>query len=349
MEPRGRGSGCRFGRSFVKIVARRLLVCAAVLLAAAPAWGLDTSRPEVQSFIAMMVERHQFSSTDLTALLAQVETLQPILDAMAKPAEGALQWYEYRARFVTPQRIAQGIEFWQEHRELLDQVSQAQGVAPEYLVAILGVETTYGRSTGRYRVMDSLSTLAFDYPPRSKYFTAELEQFLLLAREESLDPRSALGSYAGAMGPLQFMPSSARKFAVDGDGDGKRDLFTDWADIVSSIAHYLRAHDWRPGEPVLAPAHICNCKLAALDMQALAANQTVASLRAQGVQFYTALPADAPAILIAAQEQEGPKYRVGFNNFRAILRYNQSPLYAMAVHDLATEILARVYSSDAQN
>ena len=315
----------------------------------APALALDTSRDSVRAFIGRMSEKHGFSVDTLTAVLAQAQSQQTILDAMAKPAEKTFPWYRYRERFVTEQRIAEGVAFWQEHRELLEQVARERGVAPEYLVAILGVETYYGRIMGGYRVIDALSTLAFDYPPRSGYFTGELEQYLLLVREDSLDALAPLGSYAGAMGAPQFMPGSIRRYAVDGDGDGARNLWTDWEDVLASIANYFRKHGWQPDAPVLAEAVIDQANAHDLDTRRLELNETVGSLREKGVQFETSLPADAPAMLIAADQPDSMRFRVGLQNFYVITRYNRSALYAMAVHDLARELSARVFSDDASS
>ena len=311
-----------------------------------PAAALDTSRDSVRNFVGRMSEKHGFSADTLTTLLAQAQIQQSILDAMAKPAEKTFPWHRYRERFVTEQRIAEGVAFWQEHRELLEETASARGVAPEYLVAILGVETHYGRIMGGYRVIDALSTLAFDYPPRSNYFTDELEQYLLLVREDSLDALAALGSYAGAMGAPQFMPRSIRQFAVDGDGDGTRNLWTDWADVLASIANYFRKHGWQPDAPVLAEAVIDQAHAHDLDTRRLELNETVGSLREKGVQFETSLPEDAPAMLIAADEPDSMRFRVGLQNFYVITRYNRSALYAMAVHDLARALNERVFSDD---
>lgn len=327
---------------------RRLTICA-LLLCSAPAPALDVERPTVKSFVARLAEQHGFVPNAVNAVLAQAETQQSVLDAMSRPAERALYWYEYRDRFITEQRIKEGIEFWQQHREFLEQIAGSRGVPAEYLVAILGVETYYGRITGKYRVLDALATLAFDYPPRSDYFTEELEQFFLLTREDALDPLTALGSYAGAMGPPQFMPRSIRAFAVDGDGDGKRDLWADWEDILSSIANYFLVHGWKSGEPVVAEATIDQQRAHDLDPRKLALNETVGSLKDKGVVFDTALAPEAPALLLAPDLPESVRFRVGFNNFYVITRYNRSPLYAMAVHDLATQLATRVFSDDAQD
>lgn len=309
--------------------------------------ALDTQRPSVQAFIDRMRTEHAFDPEALSQVLSQAETSQKVLDLMSRPAERVLLWHEYRSRYVNDRRVSEGVQFWQAHRELLDQVSEKYGVPPEYLVAILGVETYYGRITGNDRVIDALVTLAFDYPPRSTYFTSELEHFLLLTREESFDPLQPLGSYAGAMGPPQFMPSNIRRLAVDENGDGVRNLRDDWADILGSIGNYFVVHGWQRGEPVMAEARIDQDRAHDLDPRTLALTETVGSLRDKGVEFDTPLAADAPAMFIAADEAETVRFRVGFRNFHTITRYNRSALYAMAVHDLAGQLLAAVNSNDA--
>jgi membrane-bound lytic murein transglycosylase B len=313
-----------------------------------PEVNIDPSRPEVQTFIARMNSAHGFATEQLAELLGQAKTQQSILDAMSKPAERTLLWYEYRARFLTEQRISEGAQFWIDHRELLDETAVRYGVAPQYLVAILGVETSYGRITGRYRVLDALSTLAFDFPARSTYFTNELEQFLVLIHEEPVDPLTTLGSYAGAMGAPQFMPSSLRRYAVDADTDGKRDLWTDWADVLASVANYFRAHGWQPNGVVLTDVDIDQEHASNLDSRPTTLTETVASLRTKGVVFKESLPDDAPAMLIAADEPNEVRFRVGLNNFYVITRYNRSPLYAMAVNDLANRIYERVLGDEPQ-
>ncbi len=278
-----------------------MLLIAVATLFSYTAAAFDTSRPEVQSFITRMGEQHQFERAALETLFRDAQCQDAILKAIARPAEKVLTWQEYRARFITDQRISQGEQFWLEHRELLDRTERAWGVPAQYILAILGVETQFGRLTGRYRVLDALATLAFDYPPRSEYFTAELEQYLLLAREESLDPLGPRGSYAGAMGPPQFMPRSIRQFAVDANGDGKRDLWEDWADIFGSIANYLVIHGWDKSEKVTVQ-----------------------------------LP----------REGDTESKPTGSHNFDVIMRYNKSPLYAMAVHDLAAELAKKVFADE---
>ena len=194
---------------------------------------------------------------------------------MNRPAERVLQWWQYRQIFLTDKRIAAGVEFWQEHRDSLERVSAEQGVPPQYIVAILGAETYYGRITGSYRVLDALATLAFDYPPRARYFRSELEQFLVLSQREKIDPLAAKGSYAGAMGPLQFMPSAYLRYGVDGDDDGQRDLFADWDDIFASVANYLHECGWQAGGPVVADVRIDPGATFQIDPSNLTLDETV--------------------------------------------------------------------------
>jgi membrane-bound lytic murein transglycosylase B len=266
---------------------------------------------------------------------------------MQRPAEKAKAWYEYRTFFLTERRIEEGTAFWLTHREALDRAAVRSGVAPEYLAGILGIETYYGRLTGTYRVLDALTTLAFDYPPRAPFFRDELEQYFLLARDMRFDPLALKGSYAGAMGAPQFMPSNYRKYAVDADADGRIDLWSNWADVCASIGNYLKEYGWNPGEPVLVDAEVDPEQAATLDGHTLALSETVASLQAKGLRFESPLPPEAPAMLIAAEEPDGVHWRVGFNNFYVITRYNHSLLYAMAVHELASMLKERVLLHDA--
>jgi membrane-bound lytic murein transglycosylase B len=302
--------------------------------------AFDLSRPEIRSFIAQ-AQAQGVPPERAIAALRSAEPQPQIVDAMNRPAEKTLQWWEYRARMLTPARIAAGAQLWREHKELLDQVAIEYGVPPEYIVAVLGVETLYGRITGRYRVIDALATLAFDYPPRADYFRHELTDFLLLARDEHLNLFSVRGSYAGAMGALQFMPSSYRKFAISERRGGHSDLWQDWGDIFASTANYLHQAGWQPGEPVLAETHFStDPNLTQSDRLQL--SETLGSLRARGLSVASDLPDTTPALLLAAPEPDGMRYRVGFRNFFVITRYNSSPAYAMAVYDLAKAIRERV-------
>jgi membrane-bound lytic murein transglycosylase B len=316
-----------------------LAFIAALLLGASPARALDVQREDVAGFVGEVAARNGFDAEALRTLFAQVESRQAILDAMARPAEKTLTWQDYRARFITERRVHRGTDVYRAAAEALEKAA-AGGVPAPVILGIVGIETFYGENTGRYRVIDALSTLAFDYPARSAFFRGELEQFLLMAREESLDPRAPLGSYAGAMGIPQFMPTSFRSFAIDGDGDGHRDLWGDWPDVFASVANYLAVHGWKSGEPVMVPADISGADLGGVDARTLALSQTVGSLRQRGVRFETALPPETPAMLVALGGAFGGEYRVGFANFYAITRYNRSALYASAVNDLAEAIAA---------
>src|SRR5208337_860976 len=314
---------------------------------AAPAAALDTHRADVKSFIDEMAEQNSFDKRQMRKILAAAQIQPAVLEAMERPAEKAKPWYEYRSIFVSERRIREGTQFWLAHREALDRASIRSGVAPEYLAAILGVETYYGRLTGSYRVLDALATLAFDYPARGPFFRDELEQFILLAREMKLDPLTVKGSYAGAMGAPQFMPSNYRRYAVDANADGHIDLWTNWSDVCASVGNYLKEHGWNPGEPVLSEASVEADKAADLDGRNLSLGETVASLQAKGVSFESPLPPDAPAMLIAADEADGVHWRVGYNNFYVITRYNHSALYAMAVYELAAAVKQRILVLDA--
>jgi membrane-bound lytic murein transglycosylase B len=228
--------------------------CLALLIAAAalPARALDLERENVRAFAAEMKSKHGFDAAWLEGVLADAAIQPRIIELMTRPAESVMPWHAYRDHFLTPERIEAGIAFWATHRKDIERIARESGVAPHVIVGIIGCETFFGRITGKFRVVDALSTLAFDYPPRASYFRAELEQFLLLAREEGFDTGSVLGSYAGAMGNGQFMPRSYRTWAMDGDGDGKRDLWGSWPDVLASVANYLADHGWRAGEPVAA-------------------------------------------------------------------------------------------------
>jgi membrane-bound lytic murein transglycosylase B len=323
----------------------KLYACAATLLAALPtaSLALDEQRAEVQSFIQEMAARHGFAPDELGRVFVRVEARPSIIEAMSRPAEKTRPWHEYRALFLTERRVARGVETARLQAEGLREAARA-GVPAEYLLAITGVETLYGEIIGRHRVIDALATLAFDYPPRSKFFRSELEQFLLMSREEALDPLAPVGSYAGAMGIPQFMPTSFRTWAVDGDGNGHRDLWGSWPDVFASVANYLTSHGWRAGEPVMVRADVAGADLAGLEFGKLDLAETVGSLRARGVKFDTTLPASARAVLIRLAGVDGPEFRVGFTNFYAITRYNRSQLYASAVNDLA-EALAAAWPS----
>ncbi len=293
------------------------------------------------AFVSRMVEAHGFDRAALETTLDGVEIDAKILDTISHPAERVVPWYEYRGIFLTDARIAAGAKFWRAHAHEVEAAAKRYGVAPEMLVAILGIETYFGRRTGHYRVLDALGTLAFAYPPRADFFASQLEQFLLIARREGPSMLDAQGSYAGAMGAPQFIPSSFEAYAVDADGDGRRDLWNDWSDILGSVANYFNRHGWRTGEPVADRASVApgSRAAAAAGQGKLELDQTVGGLRRLGFRFSSALPASAPAGVLALEAAGGgSEYWVGYRNFRVITRYNTSAKYALAAHELAQAI-----------
>jgi membrane-bound lytic murein transglycosylase B len=328
------------------------LKCAALLcgglLCATPvcaSHGFDLSRPEIQSFIASAAEQPPLTRASVIRILRHAHPQPGVIDRITRPAETVLPWWQYRANFLSDQRIAAGARFWQAHRQVLESVAREQGVAPEYIVAILGCETSYGRITGKDRVLDSLATLAFDYPPRSDFFRGELLQFLLLSQEAHLNVVKVKGSYTGAMGAPQFMPSSYRRYGVDADGDQHIDLWTNWRDIFASVANLLKQNGWQSGGPVLAEAQLAPGAPPPVVPRMLDLTQTLDGLKAMGITTHSDLDGNTPAVLIAAEQASGPAYRVGFNNFYVISRYNRSARYAMAVDDLA-HVLAQSVTHD---
>ena len=298
-------------------------------------------RADVQAFIREMVARHGFNAARLQATFSRAYAQPSIIAAMSRPAE-AKPWYAYRTIFVNPKRIQGGVAFWRANEAALARAEQAHGVPPEIVVAIIGVETQYGGNMGKYRVLEALSTLAFDYPRRADYFRKELENFLLLTRAEGIDPLTPRGSYAGAMGYGQFMPGSFRSYAIDFDGDGHRDLWRNPRDAIGSVANYFQQHGWRAGEPVAVPAQVSGADYSALVSRKLARPQySVASLQGRGVRPQEPVSGGQTAMLLEFQGREGPEYWLGFDNFYVITRYNHSPLYAMAVYQLGQEIRER--------
>jgi membrane-bound lytic murein transglycosylase B len=295
--------------------------------------------PEAQAFVEEMVTEHGFERAALTELLAGAERRQDILDAISRPAE-AKPWYQYRTIFVTEQRARGGLEFWNTNQELLARVEAEYGVPAEILVAIVGVETRYGSYRGNYRVLDALNTLAFSYPRRGGFFRSELEQFLLLTREEGLDPTQAKGSYAGAMGTPQFISSSYRSYAVDFDDDGRRDLWDSLPDILASVANYFVLHGWQTGEPITRRTQPGPEPVQPLVDAGMKPSIPLRRLSAAGFSDVEDLPPDGLTSLVRLELADGEEYWLGLPNFYAITRYNHSNMYAMAVYQLSREILA---------
>ena len=309
---------------------------------------VDVARPDVAAFIDEMVADHDFNRDALAEVLGKAEIKQSIIKKISTPAEKKLTWGEYRKIFITRERIAAGATFWLENREMLERIQKETGVSVEMIVGIIGVETYYGRITGKDRVIDALATLAFDYPPRQTFFRNELKQFLILTREEEIDATIPVGSYAGAMGRPQFMPSSFRAYAVDATGDGKRDIWNNWADVAGSVANYFIEHGWRSNETVTSQATLSNRWDGPVPKpkNTLKAGSTVESLSKRGVVFATDLCADSKGELLTYKGEAGIEHWVGFHNFFVITRYNRSVMYALAAHQLGQEI-ARKVAADA--
>ncbi len=311
-----------------------LLICLSLTLISCSHRVKD--KAAVDGFIQQMAEKHKFDKAALTKLFDQAQISDEILTKIAKPAEG-LPWYKYRRIFLKQPRIKSGVEFWQKNAAALAAVEQETGVPASIMVAIIGVETQYGRHTGNYKVLDALSTLTFAYPPRSSFFRSELENFLLLCREERIDPLTPTGSYAGAMGIPQFMPSSFRRYAVDFNKDNYRDIWHDPNDAIASVGHYFAEHGWQKGQNVALQirdaAHKSSQELTFLkpDLRFLTSNSVVPNISKP-------LLSTNKAKIIAFEQENGEELWAALDNFYVITRYNKSPLYAMAVYQLSLAI-----------
>jgi len=333
------------------IHARFVLLFAALL---APSAGAQTyaGRADVRSFVDEMVREQHYDRVTLVRAFAAARFQPRIVEAMQRPLLEPPKWFEYAPQFLSPARIEGGVAYWNAHASDLARAEERFGVPPEIIVAIIGVETYYGRNTGNHRALDALSTLAFDYPRRAAFFRAELKEFLLLVRDQRVDPLVPKGSFAGALGVPQFMPGSYREFAVDFDGDGRIDLWASAADIVGSVGSYLARHDWQRGQPVLLPAAIAEASLVAAQRRldgGISERRSADAWAIDGVAAAAAPPnlnADPVALLMLEQKDadgvETASYWIACHNFYVLTRYNRSRLYASAVYELATAIrLAR--------
>lgn len=309
-----------------------------------------TQWKDVSEFIDMMVEKHGFDRPELEAMFRKARYVETTIQ-LIKPAPPGKpkNWHAYRARFIEPVRINAGVAFWDAHADALARAEEQYGVPADIIVGIIGVETIYGRNTGSFRVLDALTTLAFDYPQtpnrssRMDFFRGELEQTLLFARESGIDPFSLLGSYAGAVGLPQFMPGSIRKYAVDFDGDGRVDLRNSPVDAIGSVANFLVEHGWKRGEPIAFPAAVASNEPGrGWDMfigQPLEAKFTLDELKGAGVTPGVEPPHDMQYGLVDLQNGEEPtEYWLGTTNFYAITRYNRSFFYAMSVVELGRAV-----------
>ncbi len=318
------------------------------------AWNMQVAmsvelirRPEVQAFIGEMVAAHGFDSLELRNTLSSSQLRPNIIELISRPGE-AKPWESYQAQFLRPSVIEAGVRFWDENAAALRRARREFGVPEEVTVAILGVETRYGASIGRVSVLDALTTLAFNYPRRADFFRGELEHFLILAREEGLDVSAARGSYAGAMGIPQFMPSSYRRYAVDHNHDGKRDLISSKTDAIGSVAHYLKVHGWHPERPIILRAAGDEIRMRDIVESQAKPQLTMEQFRALNVRAEGKIKDTDKAHLVMFTSPLGAEFWLALDNFRAILSYNQSSYYAMAVFKLS-EALRQARYSEEQN
>lgn len=318
----------------------------ALLTLAPPAGSADSATAQralsadIESFIEEMVRRHGFKRAALRRLFAGAEPQPAIIRSISAPLT-ARPWHEFRSLYVNDARISGGIVFWQKHAATLARASRKFGVPEEIIVATIGMETLYGRRMGEFRVLDALTTLAFDYPSRAGLFRSELEQFLLLARESGFDAEKVKGSYAGAIGWPQFLPSSYRRYAVDFDGDGRRNLAGAPADAIGSVANYYRSFGWRTGDTVAVPAEADGAAAEALTQLGIKPQLAVGEFKRRGVTPTGPVDDGAEAALLAVETENGVQYWLGLNNFYVITRYNHSINYALAVHELAETLRSR--------
>ncbi|MBV2234816.1 MAG: lytic murein transglycosylase B [Sterolibacterium sp.] len=309
---------------------------------------------EVQAFVRQMQDKHGFAADSLLPLFADMYPLKPVIRAVMPPKDPQVRsWTNYRARFVDASRINDGVRFWHEQQQTLAKARQDSGVPEEYIVAIIGIESIYGRHMGSFNTLAALTTLAFDYPAinpdsdarRKALFRSELEALLLLSRETRRDPLAYRGSYAGALGLPQFLPSSIRSFARDGDNDGRINLETSPADAIASVANFLKQHGWQADGTVCLPAQVSDERHQALIAEGILPRRPISELRAHGVttvDIPPTLAGEAAALIDLVTPGQATEYRLGLQNFYVITRYNRSSFYAMAVHDLAQALRARL-------
>lgn len=313
----------------------------ATLAVAAPVRALELENyPELTQFIQDFSTRHGYAESRLRTLFTQTRFRPEIVQAMERPRE-AIAYFEYRKQFLTDTHMQRGMKYWEQHTGALARAQRQYGVPPEVIVAIVGVETQYGRNKGEYPVLDALASLWLHYPPRADFFRRELEEFLLLARELRIDPLSIKGSYAGAIGVPQFIPSSYRRYAVDGNGDGRVDLVNSSDDVIASVANFLKLHGWSAQEPVVDEVELRGTLYFWIERLGTKPALTVGNLSQYGILPRTDAPAERRAALVALEGETGPYYRLGYNNFYVVTRYNRSKRYAMAVIELAEQLRRR--------
>ncbi len=333
---KGRGA-----RKALLLAVLPFLVPCTLSLAPRNAWAVNVEEsPTLTRLVDQMVSLHKFSRAQLTDWLGQAEIKDDIIAAVYRPKEG-LPWYEYRKLFVNDDRTRLGLAFWRKNATALASASKQHGVPPEIIAAIIGVETYYGRQGGGYRVLDALVTLTLRYPERSEFFRSELVEFLLLTRDLGVNPLAVKGSYAGAMGIPQFISSSYRRYAVDFNGDGRRDL-TNVDDAIGSVANFLRQHGWRRGEPIVGEVKLEGSMYSWLENNGAEPRISLQQLSRYGILPVASTDDRQLAALLTFQGEDGPLHRLGYNNFYVITRYNRSHNYALAVVELA-QTLNRLY------
>ncbi|GAB3372439.1 lytic murein transglycosylase B [Spongiibacter taiwanensis] len=334
---------------FATFFSRLAAVAAVGLLAAQVSWADYSGHALSQGFVDKMVSKHGFDRAWVEGVLTQAEKKQSILDAMSRPAESVMTWGRYRKIFIQESRINQGVQFWDEYREALTRAEETYKVPAWMIVAIIGVETRYGSNKGSYRVVDALATLGFDFPRRSEFFLGQLEQYLLMVREQHFDPYELKGSYAGAMGYGQFIPSSYRAYAVDFDGDGQADIVNNPVDAIGSVANYFAKHGWKYGEPVVSSVVLSKNYNADMFNTGLKPKFTVAELAKGGIKAdHRKVKGAMKATAMRLDADEGDEFWMGLENFYVITRYNHSAMYAMAAYQLSQMIAARVGAETAK-
>jgi len=307
----------------------------------APPVKLDkkfAERPDVKAFIDEMVEKNDFETEDLVRFFHQFQLQEKALKAIVPRSASVRSWKNYRTRSVEQVRIDGGVKFWNQQQEALEAAQKIFGVPEEIIVAILGIETVYGRNSGHFPTFSTLATLAFEYPPRAAFFRKELEAFLLMARDSHRDPLAYRSSYAGALGIPQFLPTSVRNWAVDFDGDGRVDLAISPIDAIGSVANFLKGHGWETGGPVTLPATVTGERYTQLIEDGILPKLTPAQMIEYGVTTAENAPQQACALIDLATPGEPVEYWLGYKNFYVITRYNRSSFYAMSVYALAQEI-----------
>lgn len=322
---------------------KAFLLFASVLAVSAPVVAETKAtgyldRPDVDAFIKELVEEEQFTRKELETILGQAEKSERAIALISRPAEGTLEWKDYRKIFMTPERVQKGVKFWQDNADILSRVEKEYGIPAQVVVAIIGVETYYGRQTGGFRVLDTLTTLGFDYPRRSKFFQKELKNLLILAREQKLDITKLTGSYAGAMGIPQFMPSSYRAYAVDYTADQQANIWEAEADAIASVANYLNLHGWKPGQPVASRANVKGSKYETVLSKGFKPDKKLNQVTRSGWDSMNDIPPSSQVLAMKLEGLDGPEYWLGMNNFYVITRYNRSRMYALAVHELARAV-----------